>query len=486
MSDLALGHYRLRRRDNGATLTLTEMGVEGGALVRNRYGQSGLTVTVHREMSAPWALAPLKRYDLMMPTGETVLWSGWVTAPSKQATGGAQTHSYGLQGPGWWLERYTYQEQTPRQAAASLGSVEADLEMGQRASHIAGYDITGRVSLRGQITKILAYLVSQGAPIAYTTDGLPDLYQPESPNGAITCAAALDQQMGWVPEWSRRWQCSAGLPRLRFVEAGATRTLPLDGSGGVRVVSCSATERHDLLMPRFVLRFIGEAAPEGDLAVGEEGATVSLRRSWESYYEQVSEVDNGGFGETVVEIQGQPATRVRGRVILPGQQPPDEASGGAPTWAQYLHGPTATLHSDIDVEMEGVDWAWQPGDILHLTGLADIAAPGVIGQVSVDLATGRMRVVCSPPGARAVILAVGMQRPRYSIGTGEYPPSGGGVGGGGGGEADAAEEAEEDPTPAPGEFIQVHGVRDGVAGYYQVRTRDGLGTEIFKDLTPLT
>ena len=179
---------------------------------------------------------------------------GSLTKPQSAGSGSSESVEYELSCPWWWLERIVFQQTWvgrglyPR---VILGMDALTLYTG------------GRLTCGAQITEILNYAISCGAPLqigSIATGPTP----PFTERVSMTCAEAIKMMLRWMPDCVAWWDyTTAPYPTLNITPRADSPSVtfslgvpPLDAVPHI-------IPRYDLLVPEVVLYFESKDTADG-------------------------------------------------------------------------------------------------------------------------------------------------------------------------------------------------------------------------------
>lgn len=238
----------------GETKTFAAWGFAN--LRRSLVSQAIDTVTFDAPGAAHDSVAALPIDSVVTIQRDGVQWFyGLVVQVPRSGAPAAESLTYKIAGPWWWLENLVFQQywtliSDPTNPASPTTNVyKSHLLLNQTV-------LGAKQTTSAQITECVNYAITAGAPIAFSAANLPAVDAPVDEVQDITCAEAIIKVLRWTPD-AVSWFDYATVPYPTLhIERRATLTaVNLDVSGAGDVQSIQITPRHDLQVPAVVLKF---------------------------------------------------------------------------------------------------------------------------------------------------------------------------------------------------------------------------------------
>lgn len=303
-------------------------------------GDDALELSASGSLDEPGLIAPFQRVRLRDENG-AVMWTGWLDAAPRAATGTTAEVGYTLTGPMRWLERTPYTSTaTGGRAPLVVPDESAPGDMPSIASVVrrvlAAVEAThpGRITWRDEDLDDALFASTQAVPET-RLDSL--------------CADTLRRALRPVPSaiWWWEYPAPAYVPRLRFADALASGANVRTAGMGWRLLSAQVTPRYDLLH--------------------DEVAVYWLKRG---QLERTDTVSGASDAFSLGAARRFVATFEAGTYNLP-----------ADSIAQALHAFYSRLHADAVLGLDRLDWSLRPG---HLVEFAPaLIAPGVVAPTAI-------------------------------------------------------------------------------------------------------
>ena len=239
----------------GTALPAASLGIS--ELVRHRRSLSPDTVTAtvdgrHADAAALFAYGA----TVTVLRGSSVWFLGRVTQTPASGSGTAQSQSYTLSGPWWYLDNLSYRQPWKFQLGA------AEQLVGRL---ILGQDVDGTYLTTGAvITEALQYAIAAGAPFQIgATDPatrvaasiLPGYLVPLDEVKDVTCAEVFRKMARWHPDAVAWFDYATTPPTLAFQAAGTLTAATLTVGAPPLAAVGQLTPRHDLQAPAVVIHY---------------------------------------------------------------------------------------------------------------------------------------------------------------------------------------------------------------------------------------
>ena len=327
----------------GAAVPAASLGISD--LVRHRRSLSPDTVVAtvdgrHADAAALFAYGA----SVTVLRGGTTWFLGRVTQTPASGSGSAQSQSYTLSGPWWYLDNLSYRQPWKFQLGATEQLV---------GRLILGQDLDGTSLTTGAvITEVLQYAIAAGAPFqigaADPTTGvsasiLPGYLVPLDEVKDVTCAEVLRKMARWHPDAVAWFDYTTTPPTLSFQAAGALTAATLTVGTPPLVAVGQITPRYDLQAPAVVIHYEVAASSNG-------AASTSLVTDAAPATATGTE-----FGAVVLTIplRGSTSTTVEQRVQTAAIQDTVGADGLLP-YLSARYAPLAIAAADPNITPDGI------------------------------------------------------------------------------------------------------------------------------------
>jgi hypothetical protein len=366
----------------------------------------------------------VKLYD---PSG-ACRFVGYARTPKPVVNGDEEAYEFTVRGADEWLERIPFTQTWKVPAAepgdpVGTGTLMTTVNVAQVILFRNGTS-GAKVDLYDQLEAILSQAVTycddRGRTLQYDLSHIPkdtspftdttNVEPPEDAKRDLSILDAIESCLRWVPYVTARWDYTSGWPKIRFSAARAinnagelivggeilgegftARTADVSEvtpSAGAEVTTgIAAVPLDDRCVKKVTISYLYRS----EVAENEEGDGPY---PWQRVSQDVSNVDNGEFGEILIT----PALRdlVWNGVVWtdPEPQPPDGL-------ARALHQAFARVWWKFDILRTGqeVNWDYLIGEGWNVDGLGSgpDEANAVAQQIVRDVMTGTTRIVCGPP-----------------------------------------------------------------------------------------
>lgn len=168
--------------------TFGQRGITAASLTLSTWGVDSLSVTTNESWNTSDQFSAFQQVTLNDGGSR---FTGWLDQAPKTAAGSTHGKTYTFTGPWRWPERINFEKDD---TVANFGGI------------ILSYDHSDpvrRLTLELQLDEIINFANSAGASIANApSGGIFAAVLPREYFQNITCAAALQQLMGWAPAWA--------------------------------------------------------------------------------------------------------------------------------------------------------------------------------------------------------------------------------------------------------------------------------------------
>ncbi len=257
-----------------ATRSLAAWGISG---VSRRCASQAVDVVGFEVVLPVHAEPPIPVGATISIARDGVGWfTGRVTRVTPSASGRAESMSYQVDGPWWFLDQLVYQ-----QVWTIFGS---GLKVKKSHALINTWADGTSMGVRDQLHEAMEWARSRAAaaygqdPFQWSKDAFPDAQIPADEVRDITVAEVLRKQLRWIPDAVTWFDYTTTPPTLHIARRSALpiRTIAVPGAG---VSGISVTPRHDLQVPAVVLKYErvdtvdGVSVPSVATDIAPSGAT---------------------------------------------------------------------------------------------------------------------------------------------------------------------------------------------------------------------
>ena len=326
-----------------APLPAASLGISD--LVRHRRSLSPDTVTATVDgRNADAAALFAYGSTVTVLRGGTTWFLGRVTQTPASGSGTAQSQSYTLSGPWWYLDNLTYRQQWTFQNGATEQLV-GRLILGQGLD--GTYLTSGAV-----ITEALQYAIDAGAPFqigaadpetGVSASILPGYLIPLDEVKDVTCAEVFRKMARWHPDAVAWFDYTTTTPTLSFRAAGALAAATLTVGAPPLAAVGQITPRHDLQAPAVVIHYEVTASSNGmaSTSIVTDAAPATAT--------------GAEFGAVVLTIplRGSTSTTVQQRVQTAAIQDTVGTNGLLP-YLSARYAPLAIAAADPNITADGI------------------------------------------------------------------------------------------------------------------------------------
>ncbi len=235
----------------------------------------------------PWSICKVRGGRV----GSGTTWEDgevWFVGPlsksPRRANGRSESRSYELFGLGYYFDNLPFEQYIRSYVApngthcattdpwtcglspngyAMVSDGDSEWELIPATSVILNQGTDGfRDQMGAQVREILDFLIANGAPFQYdsavggevdTQFGTLELPTDERPD--LSCAAALAQELGWVPDVETWTDYSTDPPTLHIKRRGNLTPVDVDAVAGIEPESLAIMDREDMRRSQVVLKY---------------------------------------------------------------------------------------------------------------------------------------------------------------------------------------------------------------------------------------
>lgn len=206
--------------------TAESLGVTNVTLRRSNLADGSMSFQAEgRDLDRPYLFSHLEEVTLTGPGGTR--WKGPLIRRQISAAAGAESHSYTVASPWFWLEHTVYLQQW------TIAGVDGGIPLGRCILGVNGID--GRLTIGQMVAAVINYAQSVGCPVQAGVIDIPALFPVEEIKG-LTCSEVIRRVLRWAPDAVGWWEFTGGPAKFhgRRRSSLTTRTLrvgaaPLEG-----------------------------------------------------------------------------------------------------------------------------------------------------------------------------------------------------------------------------------------------------------------